>query len=216
MKRLIAVFVAFFLLSIPLSVPLEAAASDWTGVVRVLRASTIPITCDLHDQVTCSAFSINQQGGIYLSAAHCTDPLTDVNGNIAERPTLGGKPLKVLYKNNLLDIAILQADLKRPALYPRRQSIQPGLAVGSFGYGYGMKDAPIFRTAHVSAIVKFINPNTITIVLDNGLIRGMSGGPIADDMGKVISVNRATDGVSGNGAALSDIITYTRNYWEIN
>lgn len=206
MKRvLVAVCLAFVaLVQLPV-----IEASDWSRVAKMLYAATAPIACSAHQQVTCTAFSINRDQGLYLTAKHCTDPYDEAGEDV---PQLDGKPLQVVYSNDALDLAIVRSTVKRPALRYRTQPLEIGNEVASLGYGAGFK-VPMLRTAVVSLFVAD-DAKAEWILLDNALIGGMSGGPIVDRAGRVVGVNDKSNQYSGMSLSIAEILRATQ-FWQV-
>ena len=152
-----------------------------------------------------------------MTARHCTQPF---EGNdlekgapnaIEEFPTFNGKPLFLVFESDALDLAIFKSDVKMPALRYRTKPIDIGQAVGAYGYGYGGA-TPIFRVGVVSVFQRD-ERGSEWMLLDTALVRGMSGGPIVDEDGRVVGVNKATDQTSGTSLSVTQIKTATQ-FWE--
>ena len=192
-------------------------ASDWTRVVKALQGSTVPIACSAHKIHICTAFSINYDQGLYMTARHCTQPFEGNDSEkgapsvIEEFPTFNGKPLFLVFESDALDLAILKSYVKTPALRYRTKPTDVGQAVGAYGYGYGGA-TPIFRVGVVSVFQRD-ERGSEWMLLDTPLVRGMSGGPIVDEDGRVVGVNKATDQTSGTSLSVTQIKTATQ-FWE--
>lgn len=191
-------------------------ASDWTRVVKLLRPSVVPIACSLHKQNMCTAFSINEEQGLYMTAFHCTSKFVsapDESGHVNEEyPFIDGEAFEMVLANEEVDIAVIKVKRHRPALEYRRTNLDVGAEVGAFGYGYGL-DAPIFRVGVVSTYIT--GSDAIErYLLDNALIMGQSGGPIVDRDGRVVGVNHKTDNWSGFSASIRQILTVTQ-FWGV-
>lgn len=212
MRILIVTLLALLLFLTPAP---TASAYNWTSVVKILRASTVPIECSGHQMPVCTAFSINEEQGIFLTAAHCTEPYIDDRGDPTEVAMLDGKPLTILYIDKIMDIAVIKAQLRKPALHPRTKLIEVGMEIGTFGYGYGFTDAPIFRSAILSAVMRDTETKFIFHMLDNSLVKGQSGGPAVDTEGRLVGVNLATDYFSGRVLSISSI-TKATSFWEFD
>lgn len=211
MKRVLVAVVLMVVLALQGVKPVDAA--DWSQVVARLQASTVAIACSLHNQNTCTAFSINEDQGLYMTAAHCVPAsyAEVVEGQPLDEPRIDGQPVTVVFLSQSLDLAIVKATVKRPALYPRAESLVVGNEVGSYGYGYG-GPTPIFRAGNVSGY--FTDPNTAAewLMFDNAVVGGMSGGPIVDWDGFVVGVNSKSDGMSGISLSIRQILAATQ-FW---
>jgi len=181
----------------------------WDVVVKKLQRSTVPITCSVHGIPMCSAFSINEPAGLYLTVNHCIQPFLSDEGQ-PEVPYLDGRPLDVVFVNEALDLAIVRSTTRRPALYYRQAPFGTGTSVASFGYAYGMP-TPLFRTAQVAGV--FYDPERVEwMALDNALIGGMSGGPIVDRFGRVVGINDKSDYTTGFSISLRELKDATE-FW---
>ena len=208
MKRVLVAVTLMVVLGLQGVTPVDA--SDWSRVVKRLQASTVAVSCSLHAQNTCTAFSINSDQGLYMTAAHCVPGSYASEGEPADEPRIDGQPLTVLYLSQELDLAIVQAKTKRPALAPRLTPLLVGNELGAYGYGYGGK-APLFRTATVSVFLPDELGNE-WMMFDSALIGGMSGGPIVDRDGRVVGINVKSDGLSGISLSIGQILRATQ-FW---
>ena len=151
-----------------------------------------------------------------MTALHCLDPYSgEGTGDKSEIdvPTLDGKPLKVIYENKTLDLAIIQSDVRRLALQYRTETLEVGNEVAALGFGAGMT-TPMLRTAVVSLFLTD-SEGTEWILLDNALIPGMSGGPIVDFRGRVVGVNDKSNQYSGMSLSIAQILAATR-FWAVD
>lgn len=205
MGRVLLVVVLVTTLVAPLPV---AEATDWSRVAKMMYAATAPIACSLHQQNTCTAFSINRDQGLYLTAKHCIDPYDEAGEDV---PQLDGKALQVVFSSDDLDLAIVRSDVKRPALQYRTDRLEIGNEVASLGYGAGFA-TPMLRTAVVSLFLRD-DKGAEWILLDNALISGMSGGPIVDRSGRVIGVNDKSNQYSGMSLSIAQILKATQ-FWQ--
>ena len=200
MGRVLVVVALSLLLWFPLP---QVEAANWEKVVRRVSPSVITLACSGHGKTGCTAFSINEREGYYLTAAHCKEVLEEQTAG-EETATAFGKPLEVVYLSSYtegLDLIVFKAEEKRPALRLRSVGYSLGLQVGSLGYGLGMPGA-MFRTAYVSLILQN-EAGTRYSWFDNTLVQGMSGGPIFDADGRLVGINQQTDLANGMGLSVS-------------
>ena len=192
----------------------HAFALSWGAVAERVQKSLAYLTMIVETEPgvfipgTCTAFSINEARHIYLTAAHCTGIDMKLDGN----------PVGMLYRNDTNDLMVLQTVAPgKPALKPRTKDIKQGLSVASFGFGWGW-DQPMIRTGIVS--IADISPkdfgNRPHTLFDFPFIGGMSGGPIVDSDGHVVSIVQQsnTREVAGMGQTLTVMLEATRMYWE--
>ncbi len=171
-------------------------------IINNIDGSTVKLT-NVDNTFTCTAFSINEQRGYYMTAAHC----------LSEGPvTIDGHNAQIIIQDDSLDIAVLRAESFRQALPHRYLSIDLGMPVASYGYGYGLKQ-PIVKTSRVSQPQLYVEDQLWT-VLDSPFVEGMSGGPIVDESGRVMGVVQVSDSVTGGYHAFGLIYIATWRYWE--
>lgn len=162
------------LLSVSLILP-SSSLSAWP-VERVLK-SIIPITVQLNPDKTmgCSAFSIKPEEGLFVTAGHCT-----AGALTAGRVTFG-----VVEVDKEADLAVIQADgLNIPALQvahpPKR-----GASYHAVGYPAGIPN-PVLVPSVFQGEFPILGEESAVFV--GNTLPGMSGGPIVDDNGIVVSV----------------------------
>ena len=179
-----------------------AVASDWRMQYREVTQSVVPLVCEIHQAIGCTAFSIDSANGFYATAAHC---LTIESG---EAMWLDGAPLRVVFKDERLDYAVLRSDVRRPAL--KRASVQPGQEVAAFGFGQGY---PMFRVFTVST-PELADKDGRWFGMDKAVVGGMSGGPIIDRSGRVVGVVQLSDVFTGWSRTIQSLYATAPIYWE--
>jgi S1-C subfamily serine protease len=184
-----------------------AVAPDWTKTADTLSKSVVFIASS---GGTCSGFVINAHAkgdkDYILTAAHC-DGKELYADNV---------PAKVVMKDAKRDLLILEVDdLDRPAVVLAVKNPLLGEEVASFGYGGGL-EKPMFRLAHVShpAIDLPELEGGPFVMIDAGYVGGMSGGPVSNALGEVVSiVQRASDKV-GLGVGVETIRSKVARFLE--
>jgi len=192
----------------------SADAFSWETVAERVQKSIAYMTLMVETEPevfvpsSCTAFSINQSRHIYATAAHCTGIDMKLDGN----------PVGMLYRNDANDLMVLQtAAPGKPALKARTKDIKQGLSVAALGYGWGW-DQPMLRTGAIS--IADISPKDFGsrphTLFDFPFIGGMSGGPIVDSEGHLVSIVQQsnTREVAGMGQTLKVILDATKQYWE--
>jgi S1-C subfamily serine protease len=216
MKAIVALTLAFLLL------PVSACAQSWADVVgrvdpslaRIEFTAVVPTWFGGTQEVkaSCTAFSINEQYGYFMTAAHC------LNNGTTETLTLDGFPARLLYREVMLDLAVIAADLHKPAMVPSAAVLRKGDEIATLGYGYGLHDS-LFRAGHVANplvdLAQFELPN-LWLAFDNGYIGGMSGGPVFDRDGYVVGLVQLSDEYSGFGITIATILEETSAFWEFS
>lgn len=153
----------------------------------------------------CTATSINEKKGRYMTVAHCVADGVIINDNNAE----------LLYADHVNDLAVYDvADGKgQPGIKLGRKP-NPGDEVLAVGYGLGAP-VPLARPAIV--ISNIVSP----FPEDNGIdlqftsfqhIAGMSGGPVVNRAGELVSIVQCGYQSLGCGAVYSNVATVYNQY----
>lgn len=203
MKRILATLLAFLLF---VSNPLFAFS--WEGAAeKVARSVERVVISDAAGQVEgyCSAFSINDKKDYFLSAAHCAGILQ-----------VGGHPAYIIYLDQASDlmVVVVPASGKVPAIHVSGKVMQKGTPIAALGFGYGVQDA-LLKTGTVS------NPDLMDpeigehfLFSDFSFIPGMSGGPVFDQDGKLVSIVQMGNYYSGLGRTAGEITLKVGSYFE--
>ena len=213
-----------YLLAIPLlliGLVTGPASTDWSKPVAKVQASTVRLSFESLNMRTgemgeavCTAFSIKSNKGAFyhnfLTAAHCSD----------ENMLIDKKPALSIYVNTSLDLMVVQVaaeNFYHPPLKPSTRQLVRGLEVGALGYGFGFTE-PLFRAGHIShpgynGIESPWGKDQIIFIFDGPYIGGMSGGPVFDQDGRVVSIIQMSNSLSGLGRPISVIYSATAQYW---
>ena len=201
---------------------------SWDEVVQRVSKSIVKIEVYTGDGEpgTCSAFSINELHGYYLTAAHCYSPVLIIDGHVSY----------VVYLDRRLDLMILSVSgSKRPALKPAEGTAAAETPVVVIGFPYGVDDhddhdesvkvgdgavalsgaiqvADILRPTLVVGDITYRGQRWVYI--DFPFLGGQSGGPIINPDGQVVSVVQASNSVRGLGRPLSVILAAIEYWWE--
>jgi hypothetical protein len=135
----------------------------------------------------CSA--VQAKPGIYFTAAHCLH---------TSSATLAGASVEVLVADDLSDLGVFRAPLKLPKILELGKAPKLLDAMNLIGYSH-IPDAPFFFSGHVLATEIVPAEGVMPVLLVNQPVApGMSGGPITDKVGKLISIiSGGTDRVTG-------------------
>jgi S1-C subfamily serine protease len=185
---LLFVFAALWALVAP-----DAIAWHERHVADYAQNSIMRLTIHLEDgrEGTCSGFVI--QPGIVMTAKHCTE-----DGPV----TADDKPTTLIARDDLYDLALLATDTgNRPALQLRSSGLLRGEHVTAIGYAGGqgflaqMPGSVMLLRARVEADI------APCVIMSYIGIPGMSGGPIIDSRGLVVSV--VSRGITGIACGMS-------------
>lgn len=183
------------------------ASSPWSRVAEAVGRSIAHLT-DMSEEGTghCTAFAISQRKSLYLTAAHCFGMNLALDGEIAS----------VVFKDEATDLMVLQATgLDKPALTMAEEGPPQGTPIAALGYGFGLA-FPMLRTGVVAipeVVIPAISPDSAFMVANFGYIQGMSGGPVVDATGHVVSIVQASQPEVGVGRTLAVIRATTARYW---
>ncbi len=201
---------AVLLLGLFVFQPASSLANGWQNITDNVALSTLRIDMPSEDGVgACTAFSINERYGYYLTANHCFGA-----GTIMAGTTLGA----VVFRNEADDLMVIRLNIAKPALRPGRKP-RVGASIGAFGYAWGI-DQPRMHIGHVAAVdyvvEELAGPDFagLWLAFDFPLIGGMSGGPVVDGSGRVVAINQWTAEGTGAGRAIDVILKHTRNFWQ--
>ena len=205
MRSLLAIVLALLLI-----VPVPAGAFNWSGVAAKLKASSFSLkTWDGKEY--CSGWVIDNRRDFGITADHC------VHGGWAETGIFvdGIEALKV-DGNEELDYAVLWIPgINRPELKPQHNPLRVGWEIAAFG---SAREAGMYDHLRVG-IISAVNARVDDLegrwtVFDQPGIGGMSGGPIVDTKGRVVSMTQRSDRrMIGIGKSIGEIWRASRAFW---
>lgn len=181
---------------------------SWETVASRMAGSVVRVESTVGEETAiCTAFSINEAKHYFMTATHCAGIEMKLDGVEADTD-------RIILEDVEADIMIVAAkDLDRPALVLAKRDVRVGQPIAALGYAWGMA-LPAFRTG-VASILGLIGPwdEQRYTVADFAFIGGMSGGPVVDQNGRVVSiVQLGTDG-AGMGRTLDVLRKLTGEYW---
>lgn len=214
MKKLRAI-VGILALVVTMSVAVDATETAAAKVLQSIARIDIYMTsADGMGQMrgACTAFSINEQKDLFMTAAHCVDEGTyTVDKHIAW----------LAYFNEEIDVAILVSPgAARVALKPSTIVLDHQQDIFATGYAFGFETPMVLAGKVASFGVLGVDedfPKQVFMVTRPGVIGGMSGGPLTDALGDVISVNQMTGSWNGTDVAFSRpqkvVMDATKQFW---
>lgn len=207
MKRVLSCLLALFLFISP------AIAHDWSSVASKLQSSTLPVL-DSEGRAFCSAFVIDNQRDYVMTADHCVH-VYDMDGTPIEF-TIDGLGAREIFGDEFLDVSVLYVKgVNRPELLPEHGSVKVGHPLASYGYARESGLYEHFRAGTVAGVEQTVDSlSGKWLVTDQSYIGGMSGGPVVNRKGKLISmVQRSDRRLVGIGRSIKSIYEATKNYW---
>ena len=182
-----------------------AGAFEWQTVAQRVQRSLVSLQ-DRNGNIYCTGFVIDDSKDFVMTAQHCT---AHNEGIIVDRVNAW-----VIWSDVDADIAVLHVPgVQRVELRPGKQPA-PGQEIAAFGFGYGLKGSGMFRSGEVSGLEVVLEGLPGKWLITNfALIPGMSGGPMVDSDGRVLSINQRGNDVIGLGRSIDDIIALTRSFW---
>ena len=170
-----------------------SASIDWSALATTIGRSVVFVQGD----GSCTGFVVNseakQDKDLILTAAHCHTPGKELYAD--------GSTARIVFRDGKKDLMILEVDdLTRPAVTLAEKDPVQGEDVASLGYGYGL-EAPLFRLAHVSN-ARISLPDVEGgpfVMIDAPYVGGMSGGPVINAKGEVVSIVQRASSTVGIG-----------------
>ena len=201
MKKLFMIFIcSFFLNSV-------AFAQSWEATAARIAKSIVRV--ETKDRI-CTGFSINKTQGNILTAHHCLEDDTS-----AVVPfTINGKPSYVVQGYPEWDLAVIWSVDRIPGLTPRLKPIRQGLPIAAMGFAYTLPTLTLTQGVIAAPRASFAF-HTPWLLASFHYISGMSGGPVFDREGRIVSVVQKADDQTGIGLGrpLAEIMQLTRKYW---
>ena len=206
MKRTLSVFFALLLF---IAAPVQSF--NWSNIATRLQESSFAIST-LEGKIYCTGFVVDNKRDYALTADHCMH-----NRWVEEGGTMvDGVVPEELWGDDALDVAVLHIPgIDRPELKPQFKPARAGQEMGSFGFAResGLKEH--FRAGVVSGVEAVVDGlDGAWTVTDQPFIGGMSGGPVVDTDGKLISMVQRSNSVTGIGRSIQEIWLATRSYWK--
>jgi len=191
---------------------IACAAPNWVDIsAKVIQSLSILTVNVNQDNVVgygdCTAFSINQAHHFYLTAAHCNG--VDMR--------LGGYPVQIMLIDELKDLLVLQVpQLDQPILKLATKPVKMGQEVAAYGFEYGWPE-PFIKHGLVGVphlVNKTFGNRDLTMFNFSDIV-GMSGGPVVDTKGNVVSIVQQAnrDGQASIGADLDTLRKVVGIYW---
>lgn len=157
--------------------PVEVTATMRPPVHRVLD-SVIRIQVEINGQAgACTAFSIREVPGQFITANHCAQGKVEA----------GGVEFMVRHRDADEDLALIETAWGLPALEVGREP-RVGDELKAIGYPVASPNPMIFPSTYQGAFITPLLKETARTVTVGNTIPGMSGGPIVDKRGEVVSV----------------------------
>ena len=203
------ILLAIMVFLTPATIPL-----NWINIASKVEPATFLLT-DPQGQGFCTGFVIDAKRDFALTAAHCV--ASDYAGYGV---FVDGQEAEIVYVNSAIDTAVLKlAASDRPALKREKKLLEAGQPVASAGYGFGISGI-MFRAGEVSNPSRYYPnefrvPDGPWVELNYSVIGGMSGGPVVNSKGKIVSMTQMgfRDQDVSFGRSIIWIYEHTRQYW---
>ena len=178
-RRLITITLVLTLIILPFP------GSLFAGTSRLLSVQAL----QQHGETFCTAFSINERIGMWVTAAHCA---SQIQLEPFGTSTIMGKGVWVIAIGMpTSDTAVIQSGAHAPALHLSRRAIQVDDEITVIGYPYGL--ARIVTRGTVGAVsIPVIHPDTDYFMTSDVLVitvaPGNSGSPVLNTNGDVVGL----------------------------
>ncbi len=136
-----------------------------------------------------------------MTAAHCTDGASFL---------VDGWMATVARIDEVNDLAILHAQTPKPILPLRKKSGQRFERLSAIGYGNGLPELTVFeeRVFLTNHRPIWDTSSAPGLLFQDFIWHGMSGGPIVDREGLVVSINQQSDNSSSYGVDVATIRSF--------
>ena len=148
-----------------------------------------PMTGDSHNR--CTAWSIDETRGLWMTAGHCVMTVVDIEGDQTPQPDfattfyIANQPARIAVIDLTHDLALL-VGVHAPALRISTRDVKYGDEVSMPGHPLG-ETVPVLFRGHV-AVIETIEARGHWMGFGLTVCGGNSGSPILDKHGAVISV----------------------------
>ncbi len=187
-----------------ISFPFRAAEADQysrmvnrvqASVVRVNGMADIPWEGPV--QYVCSGEVIAPNR--VLTAAHCVGTMMQVDGVAST----------LIAKDDTWDLALLSVKTSKPALPLRDEDVVRFEPLTAIGYAEGWNYLTVLSEKPFAINIQPITEMPVGIFVQGGYIEGMSGGPVVDKDGRMVSIiQRQVTEVVGYGVGVLPIRTF--------
>lgn len=208
MKRALCTIILFVAFAATIS-----AGNAWTVAERAVRAASAPVQYmdGTNLRTVCTSWSINEQNRLFATAAHCYDEKA--------QPFIDGQLAWLTFLNEHKDVAVFQVlGTNRKALKPRTSEVERAMAIAAYGFAFGFPAQ--FREgviAHPSLEANFHNlpkyNGRTWVAASFAYIGGMSGGPVVDEDGRVVSMVQLGGDGTGFGIPVAELRSLIGQFW---
>lgn len=189
-------------------------AGSWEKPVAKVRQSIGQLTLWENGEIEgyCTAFSINDQKDYFLTAYHCNSEYISMDG-------MNAYPIWSNPDADLLLLVVPDSDEGRyPSLHLASDVVKQGQPVGGLGFGYAWPGrVSTFMAGYVVAPDVMLEIEGMGknehYTSTNIVIPGMSGGPMFDENGNVVSMVQMGDARVGIGRTLAELKELTGKFW---
>ena len=145
----------------------------------------------LQGQTFCTAFSINQVEGWWVTARHCAEFAEAMGKTLNAVATIEDAPIIIMYMDQHTDVAVVYADAHESAFVLATQPVPVGNALTIIGYPYGLPRT-MTKGSMAARDVPLSHPNffdlLISDVYDVTVAGGNSGSPVLNQHGEVVGL----------------------------
>lgn len=203
MARLLITTLLLGMLAIP------ASAHNWSSVATKLAEATFVIVTR-EGQPYCSGFVIDVERDYAVTAGHCMQhALTSGVGVVVD-----GIEATVEMVEGNVDVAVIHVPGHRRnrELEPYHFPIKVGSEIGVYGWALEHGWGAHFRAGVIASL--YPSGQGIWVITDQPYSGGMSGGPVVNTQGKVVSMIQRSDRTfTGSGLHIGPLWRATRQYW---
>ncbi len=167
-----------------------------SSIVRITGEATIvnPFEGFQKAQYVCTGEVIAPEK--VLTAAHC----------LGDQMRADGVLVKVIDKDKYYDLALVSVPTAKPAMHFRDRETFPYEALTAIGYAWGYDRLTAMDVHPVLVNIIPYPGEAVGILVQGGYVGGMSGGPVIDSNGDIVSiVQQRTEDGAGFGVGVTVI-----------
>lgn len=194
MLKLLTTLTILALLTIAVAYPQPTIAPLLQSTVRIVIYRLDPAHGKMEEY--CTGFYVETRR--ILSAAHC----------IGKNHSVDGQDITVLKTDPILDLALFEAHKDGTPLKFRDDPPAIGEHLFSYGFPFGWTKLSSIEVKAFAVNAELDSKMPVGLVVVRGYMKGMSGGPVVDANGEVVSIVQRSNPDIGYGVGALQMRTF--------